>query len=284
MNVKTAVLTGASSGLGRALAVGLAGAGYRLALVGRNETALLGTLNLIAEQRREGVKIVLADLTKESDLKDLIERCCKEIESEGALDLLVNNAGVSVSGRVEDIPLEIFDRIWQINFRSPVALVKQALPKMKNQKSAMIVNISSGVAKRAIPYEAPYCAAKAALEAFTESLRIEVASEGIGVLSFSPGPISSGFHAARAHYGKTRLVSPPFRGKEAVQIAQTLIHAIQQRKKRVTLGGRAKFAQHLNYWFPNLTDRLVARACRIEALDAPTLSSCAVKPSPSGAR
>lgn len=258
LRLKTAIVTGASSGLGRALALRLLRRGYRVVLVGRNEAAL----RKVSENASEA-RILLADLADASQTASLVDKST-DLLGVARIDLLVNCAGMAVTGRAEDISEAQYEKCWRVNFTSAVSLARQVLPRMKSRRAGTIVNVSSGVARRALPYISPYCSAKAALNSFTESLRVEVACFGIKVMLFSPGPVTSNFHEATEHCGSTKLAFPPFRGVDADRVAEKLERAIVAGKTRVVLGLRASVAYHLNYWIPKLTDFIVGSLYRLE--------------------
>jgi short-subunit dehydrogenase len=255
-----AIVTGASSGLGRALSRLLARDGYELALVGRNEKALEALAQELRAANSKSVAVVKADLSKSDECEGLVEKCLNALGPKSPLTLLVNCAGYAVTGRTEDIPAEAIQKCWSVNFTAAVSLTQQAvLFFRRNNNEGLIVNVSSGVARRALPYYFPYCSAKAALNSFTESLRVELADTNIKVMLFSPGPVESGFHEAVVHYGENTLHQPPFHGRSAEAIAQLLLRAIHQRKERVVIGGKAALGYHLNYWAPRLADWLLGR-------------------------
>lgn len=259
-----AVLTGASSGLGGALAAQLLENGYEVAMVGRNDAGMRAIVDKLSPEAQARARIVTADLGNLKEVEGLIDRCQSAFGSPSPITHLINNAGFSVTGRIEDIPTEEYERCWRVNFLTPASLCRQVIPEMKKAKVGVISNVGSGVARRALPYVSPYCTAKAALHSFTESLRVELASTGITVMLFSPGPLLSNFHTAQVHCGKTKIISPPFDGKKSEDVAKKFFHAIEQRRERVTLGGRASLAHHLNYWAPRLTDRLLQRIYKLE--------------------
>jgi uncharacterized protein len=264
MKTKRALVTGASSGVGKALATLLIRAGYELALVGRNEQKLKELVNGWERQQSERARIVKADLTIPVQFHNVVERCLMAMGGDTPFHLLVNCAGFAVTGRVEDIPASAMEACWNVNYFAPVSLAQQVLPSMRAERSGMIVNVSSGVARRALPYYSPYCSAKAALNSFTESLRVETSEAGITVILFSPGPVDSNFQKSTFHYGPTILHQPPQNGKKSEPIAELLFAAIQTKKQRVTLGTKAALGHHLNYWAPGLTDRIVSRFFKIE--------------------
>ena len=257
--MKVAIVTGASSGLGRELTRKLLANDYRVAVIGRSAVRLQSAI--AGYENR--AKIVEADLSQATSVEGLVERCLAELQ-ESSVDLLINCAGFAVTGKLQDIPEVIYEQCWRVNFTSAVSLVKQSLPHMIRENSGMIVNVSSGVARRALPFISPYCSAKAALSSFTESLRVELAFTQIKVMLFSPGPVTSGFHDSTVHCGETVLAFPPFIGVEAEIVAQKLFRAIEQKRTRVVLGFRASLAYHLNYWLPSLTDLIVRLVYRIQ--------------------
>jgi short-subunit dehydrogenase len=268
-NPQRALVTGASSGLGRGLAIELLKNGYEVALVGRNEKRLAE----IARAYPKG-QVVVADLADESQFKNLYARAKAAVE--GPFNLIVNCAGMAISGRIQDFPAEAMKACWNVNFASAVAITQAALPDLLDQKEAMVVNVTSGVGRRALPFVSPYCTAKAALISFSDSLRVEVAGTNIKVLSFSPGPVQSDFHQATQHFGQSALTFPPFHGLSAELVAHQLFQSIVNRRERVVLGLKAAMAHHMNYWVPAFTDFVVNKMYRIQNIaDRPAITSVA---------
>lgn len=265
--MKRAIVTGASSGIGRSLAIELGEAGFAVALVGRRKDRLEETLAALPKEVRSHALLVPADLSLKKDTDKIVSHCTSEWGTK-QLDMLINCAGYGVTGRVQDIPTAEFERCWRVNYGAPVSLIKQALPTMTAARSGMIVNVTSGVGSRALPFVSPYSSAKAALNSFTDSLRVELAGTGIRVLLFSPGPVASEFQESKLHFGETELAFPPFHGEKPDKIAHRLFQALFKRKPRVSIGARAALARHLNYWSPELTDKLVEKLYRIRSSDA----------------
>jgi short-subunit dehydrogenase len=256
------ILTGASSGIGRAAALEFAAHGYHVAAVGRNETELHRLKREATDPSR--ITVVTADLSRDSEVEGLVDRCHSALGTSEPFAVLVNCAGFAVTGRIEDIPMEAFERCWKVNFSSAVSLCRQIIPQMAKTGSGQIVNVTSGVARRALPFAAPYCSSKAAFSSFTESLRVEVRPFGIRVQLFSPGPVATGFHEATVHHGTADLHFPPFSGRPPAEIGKKLFQSVQQRKERVVLGTKARVAHQLNFWSPSLTDLIVERMYQIE--------------------
>jgi short-subunit dehydrogenase len=258
MSLKNVLLTGASSGVGHELAKKLAIDGHALFLVGRDEKKHLELIASFPEPSRTHSKFIQADLGKLDQVATVVSRIGVE------LNWLIYCAGVSATGLAEDIPLSEYERVWHVNFLSMVSLLQQALPSMKKQGSGLVVSVSSGVARRALPFTAPYCSAKAALNSFTDSLRVELAGTGIRILLFSPGPVETRFHANIKHYGAKSLANPPLNGKTPEEIASKLLQAIKSGKERVIVGRKAALAHHLQYWSPKLTDKIIERLYKME--------------------
>lgn len=267
--MKRALVTGASSGIGQALVPLLARDGYHLTLISRRANSQsLSKLeqNHFNERPTESngipqLKWLTVDLGDLSQVKSILAK-------EAPFDLLVNCAGYGVSGKFHEIPEEVYQHCWNVNFFAPVAIIKQLLPSMIASGTGTIVNVTSGVGTRALPYLSPYASAKAALNAFTDGLRVELRETNIHLLLFSPGPVNSGFQKAKKHYGKSQPDFPPFRGRSAEWVAAQLFKAIKTKKEKVQLGRKAKLVEHLNLWSPKLVDFILAKKFKIKKLPA----------------
>lgn len=191
---KTVWITGASSGIGLALALSFASRGATLILSGRCRSRLESTRDECIKQYPQGtgeslVHILEIDLDSPmDDLKKAAESIDKTLGGRiSNVDIFVSNAGISSRGSIVDTTLEADKKLLTVNFLSAVALVKGILPSMITKKSGKIVFISSVQGKIAIPFRAPYAASKHALQAFADSLRSEIASHGVSVTCVSPG-------------------------------------------------------------------------------------------------
>jgi len=188
---KIAVLTGGSSGIGRAIALNLASQGALLCLTGRSIEAL----ESVAEMARKTAKKVFCyqcDLTIDEELQKLI-KCLKEDFEH--IDLLVHSAGVISLGAVESAPIVELDRQYRTNVRAPFALTQSLLPLIKiRQGQVVFVNSLAGL--RAVANSGQYCATKFALKAIADSLRQEVSTDGVRVITVYPGRTATPMQAA----------------------------------------------------------------------------------------
>lgn len=182
---KVALITGASGGIGRAIAVRLAQDGIDLALCGRSEEKLEKTCQAVAEY---GVKTYLyvEDLTGEGTAGRCVEAVLKAF---GRLDILVNNAGMALSCPYENTTEAQFDQIMHTNVRAPYFLCQAALPALRASDHATIINITSVVSHKGYPLQSAYAASKHALLGLTKSLANEVYSDGIRVHVIAPGAV-----------------------------------------------------------------------------------------------
>lgn len=189
MRGKVALVTGATSGIGRATALRFAEEGAQVALVARRGDQLA---EVVREIQKSGgqAKAVVADVTREAD----IERAAREtVEAFGRLDVLVNAAGIIASASIETTRLEDWDTMLNVNVRGPFYLIQRALPYLIESKGN-IVNVSSVAGVRAFPGLLAYCASKAALDQLTYCVALEVASRGVRVNAVNPGVIVTALH------------------------------------------------------------------------------------------
>ncbi|MBZ5703715.1 MAG: SDR family oxidoreductase [Acidobacteriia bacterium] len=187
-----ALVTGATRGLGLHLARALASRGCIVYGAGRwpvQETAL------------EPFRRLVLDVDSERSVQEAVHKVLAE---EGRLDLLVNNAGISLAGPTEEVPVPAAERLFQTNYFGAVRMIQAALPALRRRGSGAIVNISSAAGKIGVPFQAHYAASKFALEGFSEALRLEVAAFGVRVLLIEPGDVRTEIWERRAHYEKER--------------------------------------------------------------------------------
>ena len=182
------IVTGASSGIGRATAALLFKEGASIALVGRRENALA---ELAATAPAGAAFVETADLSDESQTERCIARCVDALG--GEVDVLVNAAGILKGGRIEDTTLELWDEMMNINLRSVFHLMKLAAPHLERSRGN-IVNVSSVTGPRSFPGVLAYCVSKAGLDQLTRCAALELAAKGVRVNAVNPGVVVSGLH------------------------------------------------------------------------------------------
>ncbi|WP_328391478.1 SDR family oxidoreductase [Nocardia sp. NBC_00416] len=224
---KTALVTGASSGIGRATAALLVDRGYRVIGTSRNPET-------IAESARvAGVEYRALDLTDPAG----IERFGAE---SGPVDVLVNNAGESQSGPLEELPLEAIGRLFQLNVFGAVRLSQLVLPGMRERGYGRIIMVGSMLASFPLAYRSSYVAAKAAIKGFADAARLETAPFGVWISTVEPGSIATGIGERRTEYiAEDSVYAADFRtmlthldsnersGISAAQVAETILRAIE---------------------------------------------------------
>ena len=182
-----ALVTGASRGIGKAIAIELAALGYDLALVARNESALAEVIASLPDSCGKAVAIP-ADLSQEESYASVIAEAVSEL---GGLDVLVNCAGLSQAGSFTEVTPQEWDRIFAVNAKAPFFLCKEALPYLKESPKATVINISSVVGFKGYINQSAYSSSKHALAGFTKVLAKEVQPFGIRVHLISPGGVAT---------------------------------------------------------------------------------------------
>ena len=220
---KTAIVTGASSGIGRAIAEALAEAGATLVLVGRNRERL-GETTAAVEARGGEAEIVEAELTDTDAPQQIIEGAVKRF---GGVNILVNCAGIFEPMPFETQPLDSFDRQMATNVRAPFALTQAALPYLKPEGA--VVNISSIAGYKGFPQSAAYCASKGAVELMTRALASELGPMGVRVNCIAPGNIRTPmnqhqFEASREYEKSLEDRTPLGRIGETEDIAAAVVY------------------------------------------------------------
>jgi short-subunit dehydrogenase len=246
------LITGASSGIGAALARALAGARARLVLAARVPEPLEA---LGRELRSTGAQVVTvpADVTVAADRKRLIEEA---VTAFGGVDVLVNNAGIGATGSFADASEERLRRIFEVNFFGAAELTRLAIPLLRQGRSPAIVNIASIVGRRGVPGYSEYGASKFALIGWSEALRAELARDGIHVLIACPGPTQTDFNSRML---EDRLAPQQFKMMPADQCAALIVRALRQRRNEVAMTFQGRLLLQLNRWMPRLVDRVMAR-------------------------
>lgn len=181
---KTAFLTGASSGIGKAAAAALARAGYRV--IGTSRNAVPGEV-------RDGIRMIACDVTSDDSVAAAVTQAHAEL---GHIDLLVNNAGFGVTGAAEESSIAQVNALFETNFYGVVRVTNAILPIMRQQKGGRILNIGSILGLSPAPYGAYYSASKFAVEGYSESLDHEVREFGVRIVVIEPGATRTSFEAS----------------------------------------------------------------------------------------
>lgn len=254
------IVTGASAGIGKALALQLARQGAKVAIAARRAERLE---QVAAEGRALGAAVlaVPTDVSAEAQCKALVE---KTVAAFGRLDMLINNAGLAASALFDEFPdLSLFRHTLEVNFYGAVNCTYYALPYLK-QTRGRLVAISSMGGKAAIPYNTPYCASKYGLHGFYDSLRMELYPHGVGVTVICPWWVVTEFHAAQLN--KDGVPRGAARGQDmytakmmsAERCAEITLRAAYQRRREVLLGPGA-LAVWLKVLAPDLLDWLAVK-------------------------
>jgi len=188
---RAALVTGASSGLGRATAIALARGGADVALVARSEKELESTKQEVSKIGRRAL-ILPTDVANEDETSATVERTVEEF---GRIDVLVNAAGTDAPGTVEELDVEGWDRTLSVNLRAPFLLSKAAFPHMREAGGGTIVNVSSVAGKKGWANASAYCASKFGLTGFTEALADEGKAYGIRAIVLYPGAMATSWGA-----------------------------------------------------------------------------------------
>lgn len=229
---RVVILTGATQGIGLTTAHLLAQAGCKLVLAARNA----GALQILADELHKAGHTAIPIPTNMGDTAQAAALVQKTVDSFGGLDVIINNAAIGVRDQVVDLKEDENRRVMDVNYFGPVALIQAAIPHLKaNPQGGLIINISSIVGKRAMPGIAGYCASKAALEKFSESLRLELKADNIRVSMVYPGVTVTGFNdnsLGGSQQGRGRV-----KGVPPEKVAQAILNAIHRepRDKFITL-------------------------------------------------
>ncbi|HEY1019185.1 MAG TPA: SDR family oxidoreductase [Sediminibacterium sp.] len=250
---KVVVITGGSEGIGKALVDAFLQAGAKVATCGRNYDKLY---QLQSTYPGKPLLIHTADVSKEADCQNFIEVAVKAF---GTIDILINNAGVSMRSLVSDVKLDTIRQVMDINFWGTVYCTKFALPYITRNKGT-IVGVSSIAGYRGLPGRSGYSASKFAVNGWLEALRTELLDSGTNVMWVCPGFTTSNIrNVALNALGKSQGESPMDEGKmmSAEECARHIIKAIEKRKRSLVLTFTGKRTVFMNRFFPSLADKLV---------------------------
>jgi short-subunit dehydrogenase len=251
------LITGASQGIGRALAQLAARQGAKVLATARNADLLR---ELADRAQAEGVTldVLRADVTSPDDRRAMAAAMEQHF---GGLDILVNNAGIGATGHFADATEDRLRDIFEVNFFGLTETTRVCLPLLKQGHKPAVVNISSIVGKRGLPGRSEYSASKFAVQGFSEALRGELVLFGIDVLIINPGLTQTSFPQNMLER-KSRLQVDHLRGMTAEQAAEATLRAIARGSDEVTFTTQGKLLVTISRLFPRLVNRIVARRVR----------------------
>jgi NAD(P)-dependent dehydrogenase (short-subunit alcohol dehydrogenase family) len=271
---KRVVLTGAASGIGRALALVLAREDARLVLVDLDEAGLAETVRLTG---RPDVRAQRLDVSDRAGVEALAEEVGRAL---GGADVLINNAGISSAGRVRDLQLQTLAATMAVNFWGVVYTTQAFLPQLLARPDAALVNVSSVFGLMGVPGQAAYCASKFAVRGFTEALRHEVRGTGLRVTVVYPGGVRTQI-AARSRVdfpvAAEVLVEAQREWEREVtgspdRAAEQILAGVRAGRSRVLIGGDARIIDRVARWLPErhawFVDRFLRRGAIWRALDS----------------
>ena len=250
---RVAVVTGASRGIGEAIARQLVEKGAKVVLTARDKTRL----NAIAGELGSAALAIECDVVDRSQVNAMV---AATVEHFGQLDILVNNAGIGLSGVVADFDLDDLEQVFAVNVFGVVACIQAAIPHMRAQSWGHIVNISSILGKRAVPQTSGYAASKFALHALSDGLRVEEAPHNIAVTVICPGSTETDFRANELKSGTILLKERPRVSlKSADDVAAITLKAIQRRSREIVVSPFGKFFSVLEKTMPGAVDMVLKR-------------------------
>ncbi len=250
-----AVVTGASSGIGRATALAFARRGAAVVLVARREHAL----SLTAQECRElgaDALVLPADVADHAAVESVAQEA---VGTYGRIDVWVNNAAVNLFANLEEAPVTAWHGVVQTNLFGTYHGVRAALPWMREQGSGVIVNVSSVLGKIASPYQSAYVASKHAVRALSDSVRQEVGDvPGISVCTVLPGPVDTPLFERAGNY-TGRAIKPVKPVISAERVAEAIVGCARSPRREVIVGGSTAQALLANRVSPALAERVAAR-------------------------
>lgn len=252
---RVVAITGGSDGIGKALVEALLQQGAKVATCGRNHDKLY---RLQSEFPSYPLHTVVADISKENDCRHFIE---STINIYGGIDILINNAGISMRALLKEASVDVIRQVMDINFFGAVYCTKFALNSIIERKG-VIVGVSSIAGYRGLPGRSGYSASKFALQGWLEAIRTELMDSGVHVMWVCPGFTTSNIrNAALNQEGVPQGESPMDEGSmmTAEECSKHILHAIEQKKRTLVLTFTGKRAVFMNKFFPGLADKMVKK-------------------------
>ncbi len=258
---KVVVVTGASQGIGKALCLELAGQRPRLALAAR-DAAALEAVAAACQARGAGTLVVPTDVGDEASCRTLVERT---VERFSGVDVLVNNAGMGMLARFEDVTdLSLYERLMRVNYLGSVYPTFYALPHLKRSRG-QIVAVSSLVGLTGVPMRTAYAATKHAQIGFFDSLRVELRDTGVSVTVIAPYFVQTEIRwRSPGPDGRTVAASPVKEGEimSAEECARLMVRAMERRQRMLVMSFKGKLGRWVKLVAPGLVDRMAEQAVR----------------------
>ena len=264
LNIKElkVLITGASSGIGRALAFEFAEKGAKLTLASRKLDSLRRVVEEIKSSCPDAQQPLIArcDVTSKRDVKRFVMNSAHLF---GGIDVFINNAGMGVYGDSEFTSLEDFRSVMEVNFFGAVQCIQEVLPLMIRRGKGLIVNITSVAAKHGVPYLGAYGASKAALAVFSQSLRAELSESGVSIMIVYPGYTQTDFFRNEKKVGCARRPQGPFASPKKVALA--IVKAVESEKRNLVLSIEGRALAISQSIFPGLVEKSMKRiACQLK--------------------
>jgi short-subunit dehydrogenase len=252
---KVVVVTGGTEGIGRALVTALIAHGAKVATCSRNHDKLY---QLQSEYPSAFLHTMVADVSNENDCRRFIETTVKTF---GGIDILINNAGISMRALIKETSLDTIRKVMDINFYGTVYCTKYALEAITRQKG-IIVGVSSIAGYRGLPGRSGYSASKFAMQGWLEAIKTELADEGVHVMWVCPGFTSSNIRNAALNkdaqsHGETPMDETSLMTAE--ECAFRILRAVEKRKRTLVLTFTGKRTVFMQKFFPKMTDNLVKK-------------------------
>jgi short-subunit dehydrogenase len=251
------LVTGASQGIGKALADQAARRGARVIAAARS-LELLRELAATVRGRGDQLEIVQADVTSADDRHRMYDAA---VACYGGLDVLINNAGIGATGHFADVSPDRLRKIMEVNFFGLAETTRLFIPLLRQGNFPAIVNISSVAGKRGLPARSEYSASKFAVQGFGEALRAELEKDGIDVIVVCPGLTQTNFSKNMLEQ-KAKLQLDHMRGMTADDVAVATLKAIEQGRHEITLTFQGKLLAFFGRFLPRLADLIAARKVR----------------------
>jgi len=256
LNDKVVIITGASSGIGKALAIDFAQRGANLVVAARNYVALCELTDTLIKQYNIKAVAVQCDVAVESDCEYLIKQT---VLTFGRIDVLINNAGISMRALFKDVEIDVLKRVMDINFWGTVYCTKYALPELLKSKGSL-VGVSSVAGYKGLPGRSGYSASKFAMNGFLEVLRVENLHNGLHVLTACPGFTASNIRFTAlgkdgTQQGESTLEEDKM--MTADEVARRIADGVENRTRTLIMTRQGKLAVLLSKFVPGLLDKLV---------------------------